>query len=213
MSDGTVGEGVKSALGHENMTKDEALKHVDENWDALGDGTTVGEKLHDFFFVTPTGKNLGLPQPENKLPKAEALKLIEDSWEHPFGKALPLPPQTEEGPHKTLGEKLHDFFLVVPTGKSLGLPQAKEPMPKAEALKLIEEHWDHPFHHDHASTTPAPPASEEEAKKTIGCKIHDFFFVVPTDKNMGLPQQKKMSKDEALKKIDEAWAHPFKPLH
>ncbi|CAB9500965.1 expressed unknown protein [Seminavis robusta] len=207
MAEETIGGSVRTALGNDNLTKEEALKHVEENWDNTEDGgQTVGEKLHDFFLVTPTGKNLGLPQKE-KLSKEEALKAIEDAWEHPLGKPLPVSEsKDDDGPHKTWGEKLHDFFLVVPTGKNLGLPQ-KEKVSKDEALKKIEDAWEHPFHHPEEEVK---GVEEHEKKQTVGDKLYEFFFVVPTDENMGMPQVDKMSKEEALKKIESAWEKPLK---
>ena len=113
---------------------------------------TLGQKISHILFDFPTDRDLGIPAPKEHLSKAEAIKKIEEAWDHPFGghdKPVKEHKESEHHAHKTLGQKVSHLLLDVPTDSDLGLPAPKEHFSKEEAIKRIEEAWDHPFGGSH----------------------------------------------------------------
>ena len=118
----------------------------------------------------------------------------------------------------TIGQKIKDFVFTNPTENMVGLPPSKEHLTKEQTLEKIHDAWDHPlrpnYHHDeHPHSQEHQPAKQPH--KTLGQKIMKFLFEAPTEETLGLPKgsQQKLSKEEALEKINDAWEHPIHPDH
>ena len=122
--------------------------------------------------------------------------------------------------HETFGHHVMEFLFKAPTEKDFGLATHK--MSKEEALKAIHEAWEHPLTYQDpnklkSSTTStssnAAVAHEDRPQRTLGEAMRQFFFEVPTGESLGLPKGKHVTKEEAVKALDEAWEHPFNHHH
>ena len=116
----------------------------------------------------------------------------------------------------TLGQKVTDFVFKNPTESMVGLPPSKEDLTKEQTLEKIHDAWDHPLqpnYHEHPHHQEAHQA--QQPHKTLGEKIMKFLFEAPTEETLGLPpgSRQKLSKEEALGKIHDAWEHPIHPDH
>lgn len=111
---------------------------------------TLGHKIKDFLFQSPTESTIGLAPSKEHMTKEQALEAVHKSWEHPFGETKAKDPPTDApaltDDSRTLGEKIKDFLFEAPTEENMGdFPATKEHLTKEQALEAIHKAWDHPL--------------------------------------------------------------------